>query len=60
MEDEVITIREAAWLTDNTYVYEQIVKAIGQSLYSAKGDVRTVTQHDYLLVLLRLVKVRRM
>lgn len=60
MEEEVITIREAAWLTDNTYVYEQIVKAIGQSLYSAKGDVRTVTQHDYLLVLLRLVKVCRM
>lgn len=57
MEDEVITIREAAWLTDNTYVYEQIVKAIGQSLFSARGNIRVATQHDYILVFLQLNKV---
>jgi len=56
VEEEVITIREAAWLTDNTYFYEQIVRTIGQCLSVSGGDVRSYTHYDFLRVYLALTK----
>lgn len=37
LEDDVITVREAAWLTDNTYTYEEVVRTIGEVLSVCKG-----------------------
>lgn len=36
----IITIREAAWLTDNTYKYEQVVRMMGEVLAVFRGDLR--------------------
>lgn len=57
LEEEVITIREAAWLTDNTYVYEQVVRTVGQCLFTARGEVRCPTTLDYITLYLALAKV---
>eukprot|EP00730_Choanoeca_flexa_P005811 TRINITY_DN12024_c0_g1_i4.p1 TRINITY_DN12024_c0_g1~~TRINITY_DN12024_c0_g1_i4.p1 ORF type:complete len:615 (+),score=154.08 TRINITY_DN12024_c0_g1_i4:1319-3163(+) len=57
LEPDVITIREAAWLTDNTYTYEQIVRTIGQVLFSVRGNVRTPTMLEYLEVIVHFSKV---
>lgn len=47
-ESEVITIREAAWLTDNTYKYEQVVRTMGSALCAAGGKLRVPTTLDFL------------
>ena len=36
----IITIREASWLTENTYDYEEVVRMMGELLATFKGDVR--------------------
>ena len=48
IEAEVITIREAAWLTDNTYQYEQVVRKMGSALCAAGGKLRCPTSVDFL------------
>ena len=53
----MVTIREAAWLTDNTYSYEQIVRTIGQVLFAVEGRVRVPTVLEYLEIILHLSKV---
>lgn len=53
-EDEVITIREAAWLTDNTYYYEQVVRTMGQALFATRGQLRVLTHLDFIRLFLDL------
>eukprot|EP00038_Savillea_parva_P008432 m.176941 g.176941 ORF g.176941 m.176941 type:complete len:688 (-) comp14253_c0_seq1:335-2398(-) len=56
-EAEVITIREAAWLTDNTYRYEQVVRTMGQALCVARGRLRSSTHLDFVRMFIALAKV---
>jgi F-box protein 1 (cyclin F) len=37
---EIITIREAAWLTDNTYKYEDVVRMMGEITATLQGKFR--------------------
>ncbi|XP_013409126.1 cyclin-F [Lingula anatina] len=52
---DIITIREAAWLTDNTYKYEDVVRMMGEILATLKGDLRVVTIFDLVGLLGRIV-----
>ena len=40
LEDDIITIREAAWLTDGTYKYEDVVRMLGDVVATLKGNLR--------------------
>lgn len=44
---DIITIREAAWLTDNTYKYEDVVKMMGEIVATLKGNIRVPTSLDF-------------
>eukprot|EP00118_Oscarella_pearsei_P007596 m.37788 g.37788 ORF g.37788 m.37788 type:complete len:602 (+) comp32443_c0_seq8:91-1896(+) len=46
----VITIKEAAWLTDGTYTYNDVVRMIGDVLGVLRGRIRVATAVDYLAV----------
>ena len=37
---QIITIREAAWLTDNTYKYEEVVQMMGEMFAVFRGNIR--------------------
>lgn len=37
---DIITIREAAWLTDNTYKYEDVVRMMGEVTATLHGQIR--------------------
>ncbi|EDQ89700.1 uncharacterized protein MONBRDRAFT_37010 [Monosiga brevicollis MX1] len=54
LEEGVITIREAAWLTDSMYSYDQIVRTIGQVLVDVSGNVIRPTTFHYLNLLLQI------
>lgn len=56
-ENEVITIREAAWLTDNTYTYEKVVRTMGKALCAAHGRLRVSTHLDFLRLFISLSPV---
>lgn len=56
-ENEVITIREAAWLTDNTYTYEKVVRTMGKALCAAHGRLRVSTHLDFLRLFISLAGV---
>lgn len=43
---DIITIREAAWLTDNTYKYEDVVRMMGEVTATLHGQIRVVTSLD--------------
>ncbi|KXJ26548.1 Cyclin-F [Exaiptasia diaphana] len=45
---DIVTIREAAWLTDNTYKYEDVVRMMGEVMACVRGQVRVLTIPDYL------------
>jgi F-box protein 1 (cyclin F) len=34
-----MTIKEAAWMTDNTYTYEMVVTMIGETMAALKGNI---------------------
>lgn len=36
----IVTIREASWLTDNTYTYEEVVRMMGDVIAALHGDLR--------------------
>ena len=40
MDMTIITIREASWLTDNTYTYEEVVRMMGDVIAALRGDLR--------------------
>ena len=42
------TVREAAWLTDNAYHCEQVVRTMGTALCAAGGRLRVPTSLDFL------------
>ncbi|XP_063075967.1 cyclin-F isoform X2 [Engraulis encrasicolus] len=44
---EILTIREAVWLTDNTYQYEDLVRMMGEVIAVLGGRIRTPTLVDY-------------
>nr|XP_014335431.1 PREDICTED: cyclin-F [Bos mutus] len=52
---EILTIREAVWLTDNTYKYEDLVRMMGEVVSALDGKIRVPTVVDYKDVLLTLV-----
>ncbi|XP_030654042.1 cyclin-F isoform X2 [Nomascus leucogenys] len=54
---EILTIREAVWLTDNTYKYEDLVRMMGEIISALEGKIRVPTVVDYKEVLLTLVPV---
>ncbi|XP_041133008.1 cyclin-F [Polyodon spathula] len=56
---EILTIREAVWLTDNTYKYEDLVRMMGEVISALEGRIRTPTLLDYGEVLLSLSPLDR-
>ena len=42
---DIITIREAAWLTDNTYKYEDVVRMMGEISAVLLGNFRVCLHH---------------
>ncbi|XP_067278900.1 cyclin-F isoform X2 [Pseudorasbora parva] len=56
---EILTIREAVWLTDNTYQYEDLVRMMGEVISVLDGKIRTTTVLDYGEVLLSLLPAER-
>ncbi|XP_052409437.1 cyclin-F-like [Carassius gibelio] len=56
---EILTIREAVWLTDNTYQYEDLVRMMGEVISVLDGKIRTPTVLDYGEVLQSLMPVER-
>ncbi|XP_045066857.1 cyclin-F-like [Coregonus clupeaformis] len=57
---DILTIREAVWLTDNTYKYEDLVRMMGEVISVLKGKIRTPTLLDYGQVLLSLLPLERL
>ncbi|XP_071509099.1 cyclin-F-like [Diadema antillarum] len=55
LEDDIITIREAAWLTDGTYKYEEVVRMLGDVVATLKGNLRDLTVLDYLHLFCQVV-----
>uniref|UniRef100_A0A8C4ZWY3 Cyclin-F n=1 Tax=Gadus morhua TaxID=8049 RepID=A0A8C4ZWY3_GADMO len=52
---DILTIREAVWLTDNTYKYEDLVRMMGEVMAVLEGKIRTPMLLDYGKVLLYLL-----
>ncbi|XP_078017456.1 cyclin-F isoform X2 [Epinephelus lanceolatus] len=59
MSKEILTIREAVWLTDNTYKYEDLVRMMGEVVSVLEGKIRSPTLLDYGEVLLSLLPLER-
>lgn len=53
---DILTIREAAWLTDNSYSYHDVVKMMGELVAALKGNIRVVTIQDYVKVLVSILR----
>lgn len=49
MSKEILTIREAVWLTDNTYKYEDLVRMMGEVVSVLEGKIRVSTSGFYSL-----------
>lgn len=45
---EILTIREAVWLTDNTYKYEDLVRMMGEVVSVLEGKIRVSTTNVLL------------
>ncbi|XP_014681887.1 PREDICTED: cyclin-F-like isoform X2 [Priapulus caudatus] len=45
---EILTVREAAWLTDNTYKYEDVVHMMGEIAATVHGAIYGATTLDFL------------
>ncbi|XP_028669677.1 cyclin-F [Erpetoichthys calabaricus] len=56
---EILTIREAVWLTDNTYKYEDLVRMMGEVISVLEGKIRMPTILDYGEVLLSLCSLEK-
>ncbi|XP_037834445.1 cyclin-F isoform X2 [Kryptolebias marmoratus] len=56
---EILTIREAVWLTDNTYKYEDLVRMMGEVVSVLEGKIRSPTLPDYGEVLFSLLPMER-
>ncbi|GFR58805.1 cyclin-F-like [Elysia marginata] len=51
----ILTIREAAWLTDNSYSYQDVVRMMGELVAALSGNLRVLNIHDFVMVLAPLV-----
>ncbi|XP_021267152.1 cyclin-F-like [Numida meleagris] len=56
---EILTIREAVWLTDNTYKYEDLVRMMGEIISALEGKIRIPTIVDYKEILSNMVSLER-
>uniref|UniRef100_W5LHW9 Cyclin-F n=1 Tax=Astyanax mexicanus TaxID=7994 RepID=W5LHW9_ASTMX len=56
---DILTIREAVWLTDNTYQYEDLVRMMGEVISVLEGKIRIPTLLDYGEVLQSLLPMER-
>ncbi|KAM4026396.1 cyclin-F isoform 1-T1 [Anomaloglossus baeobatrachus] len=56
---DILTIREAVWLTDNTYKYEDLVRMMGEIISALEGKIRTPTVIDYKDVLSHIISLDR-
>ncbi|KFV62469.1 Cyclin-F, partial [Dryobates pubescens] len=56
---EILTIREAVWLTDNTYKYEDLVRMMGEIISALEGRIRIPTIVDYKEVLANIACLER-
>ncbi|XP_072839128.2 cyclin-F [Pogona vitticeps] len=56
---DILTIREAVWLTDNTYKYEDLVRMMGEIISALEGKIRIPTIVDYKEVLLKISSLER-
>uniref|UniRef100_A0A8C6TDN4 Cyclin-F n=1 Tax=Neogobius melanostomus TaxID=47308 RepID=A0A8C6TDN4_9GOBI len=56
---EILTIREAVWLTDNTYKYEDLVRMMGEVVSVLQGKIRIPNLLDFGEVLLSLLPLER-
>ncbi|KAK7506755.1 hypothetical protein BaRGS_00002230 [Batillaria attramentaria] len=54
---EIVTIREAAWLTDNTYKYEDVVRMMGEIMATLGGRIRLLTSSDFVNILAPLSRL---
>ncbi|OXB59274.1 hypothetical protein ASZ78_007795 [Callipepla squamata] len=59
ISNDILTIREAVWLTDNTYKYEELVRMMGEIISVLKGKIRIPTIVDYKEVLSNIVSLER-
>ena len=50
---DIITIREAAWLTDNTYKYEDVVRMMGEVTATLQGQIRVCVK------VIKMLKIRQ-
>lgn len=57
LSKEILTVREAAWLTDNTYKYEDVVHMMGEIAATVYGSICGYTALDYLELLQGLVSL---
>nr|XP_045606945.1 cyclin-F-like [Procambarus clarkii]XP_045606946.1 cyclin-F-like [Procambarus clarkii]XP_045606947.1 cyclin-F-like [Procambarus clarkii] len=51
----ILTIRQASWVTDNTYSYNHVVRTIGHIMAALKANLALPTILDYASVLLASV-----
>ncbi|XP_048407565.1 cyclin-F isoform X3 [Stegostoma tigrinum] len=56
---DILTIREAVWLTDNTYKYEDLVRMMGEIISALRGKIKIPTILDYAEVLLAVAPLER-
>ncbi|CAH1794347.1 unnamed protein product [Owenia fusiformis] len=56
---DIITIREAAWLTDNAYKYEDVVRMMGEIIATLKGEIRVITSLDLVKIFGQLAKLEQ-
>uniref|UniRef100_A0AAY4AV68 Cyclin-F n=1 Tax=Denticeps clupeoides TaxID=299321 RepID=A0AAY4AV68_9TELE len=59
MSKDILTIREAVWLTDNTYQYEDLVRMMGEVIAVLGGKIHTPTLLDYTEVLRCVLPLER-
>ncbi|NXJ12380.1 CCNF protein, partial [Odontophorus gujanensis] len=59
ISNDILTIREAVWLTDNTYKYEELVRMMGEIISVLEGKIRIPTILDYKEVLSNIVSLER-
>lgn len=53
LHGDFLTIKEAAWVTDNTYKYDEVVKMMGNVAAVLKGRITVMTCYDYMNLLLK-------
>lgn len=46
---DILTIREAVWLTDNTYKYEDLVRMMGEVISVLEGKIRVSRVYTHLM-----------